>query len=557
MSLGDAWPRSQATPMLPRQIGGFAVLRDASITFGSCRTLAELLNQLCCTLLVSAQSTFCVISLLDKDRRSLVIRAAHATHDLIWNPGIERAFAFASLPRHRHVMDTGKPSFLSKRDLDELGELERSFLFDLPCQFALLVPLVGREGGLGIATLGGVGDQGECSFPEEVVELAEAIARQGALAIEDLRAHMAMDLQQEQWKLLADNVADGILQTDLEGRVQFINSVAEEILGLGSDEAVGRQCTDLLKTTMNGTLLPCDESCALRRAPQGQSETRRVEFKEWIFRRDGTRVQISHRMGLCKTPDGQPAGMVTLFRQPPRDADALRTRSEFLSWASHELRAPLANIALSADLLARRDLDSSVKEDMVQTLSKESTCLARLVDQLLAATRLESEEHGLALEPLSLTPLFEQIVSPFRIRYPQTGFDISPGKHPLLAMGDLTYVRVILENFIRNAIRYTPPGTVITLSAEERGEWIAICVADQGNGIPSDEFARVFEPFHRALDSISCQPPGFGLGLYIAKRLVEAQGGTISVESQPGQGTRFCFTLRKPGGLDEVQDSYH
>jgi signal transduction histidine kinase len=237
------------------------------------------------------------------------------------------------------------------------------------------------------------------------------------------------------------------------------------------------------------------------------------------------------------------------------EEELVRIKSEFITMVSHELRTPLSNIGSAAELLVKADLDQPLQKDMLQTLSREASRLMRLVDEVLEASRLDTGQVKLTLEPLALIPLIKQLLCVYESQYSNYRFNLKAGADPLFALGDRVSVEVVLENLLHNAINYSPTGSTITISVEERGQHARIQVADQGVGIPNDQLQGLFQRFHRLPDGTSRRPSGFGLGLYIARMLVEAQGGVILAESELGKGSSFSFTLKKLEDHDEEEDS--
>jgi len=218
-----------------------------------------------------------------------------------------------------------------------------------------------------------------------------------------------------------------------------------------------------------------------------------------------------------------------------------RTKSLFVATVSHELRTPLTAVLGFSELLTVRRVAPEEVARLAGIMLSETQRLARIVDDLLDLTRIE---QGTALQvrpvPVALGPALTAAVEVFRR---------GVGKHRLVVTGaeelwvqaDPDALDRIVRNLTANAIKYSPPGSPVTLSAQRLDAGVQVTIADEGPGIAPEALARIFEPYYRADATRSA--PGLGLGLTVVKALVEAQGGTIGVESAPGRGTRATFSL--------------
>jgi signal transduction histidine kinase len=219
-----------------------------------------------------------------------------------------------------------------------------------------------------------------------------------------------------------------------------------------------------------------------------------------------------------------------------------RAKSTFVATVSHELRTPLTALLGFSELLATRRVAGEEAARLAAIIQGETGRLARIVDDLLDLSRIE---HGMALRvrpvPVAVKPALESAVEVFR-RGGSSPSILLACDERLGVLADPDALDRIVKNLLANAIKYSPPGSRVMLSAERSPGSVATTIADEGPGIAAEALSRIFEPYFRAPDAARAAP-GMGLGLAVVKALVEAQGGSIAVASAPGRGTRVTFSL--------------
>ena len=228
-------------------------------------------------------------------------------------------------------------------------------------------------------------------------------------------------------------------------------------------------------------------------------------------------------------------------------ADALeaseRQRRTLVADVAHELRTPLANIQGHVEAMQDGLLEPDVTT--LETVHQQSLYLNRLVDDLRLLAETEARELRLRLEPEAIADIVERVASSFQPRAEAASVRLSTEVGDVLPRISLDRVRIeqVVGNLVDNAIRHTPSGGEVSLSATRHGDGVRVEVVDTGPGIPPDALPRVFDRLYRADPSRDRDTGGSGLGLTIARQLVEAHGGTIWVESREGSGSRFGFDL--------------
>jgi signal transduction histidine kinase len=246
---------------------------------------------------------------------------------------------------------------------------------------------------------------------------------------------------------------------------------------------------------------------------------------------------------LAGTFNGMAAQLEATARKQ-RELDTLRR--DLVAWVGHDLRTPLASIRVMVEALADGMVeDPATVQRYLQTTQRHIRSLSALIDDLFEMAQLDA--GGLPLEkcPGSISDLISDTLETFSALATRQGLrlegSVEPGIDPLPM--DTQKIGRVLANLVSNAVRHTPAGGVVEIRAFAAGEAVQVEVRDTGEGIRSEDMPHVFEQFYRGEKSRSRDTGGSGLGLAIAKGVVEAHGGRIGVESAPGKGTRFFFTL--------------
>jgi PAS domain S-box-containing protein len=225
--------------------------------------------------------------------------------------------------------------------------------------------------------------------------------------------------------------------------------------------------------------------------------------------------------------------------------DLSRLKDEFLSIASHELRTPVTSIKgytqLAKTLIREQDLGTS--EEYLDIALDQIDRMSRLIVELLDVSRIETGRLEIRREPISWTSFVRDVVHRHHTAVSDRRFHVNVPSIGAVIVGDRDRLEQVLGNLLENAIKYSPDGSEVFVDVQERGDQLVTSVSDRGIGIPNDELTQVFERFHRGRQVSSTNYGGLGLGLYIARQIVERHGGAIWVESKEGTGTTFSFSL--------------
>jgi len=268
-----------------------------------------------------------------------------------------------------------------------------------------------------------------------------------------------------------------------------------------------------------------------------------------VSKREEAEVKVRQmNVELEQMVEERTRNLETAYRELARKNEELkeldRLKSEFVSLVSHELRAPLTNINGGLELILQfsEDMDPELCNTL-KLLSQQSERLTRLVENILDVSMIEAGKLPMRMGPVALLPLFRRVVVTIQAKSPRTVIRVPRNKEIPFAWADEDRLIEILINLLDNAAKYSPEWAPITIDTEVEDDHLLISVSDWGIGIPKDEQDRIFDRFYRVDNRDAKEMYGYGLGLYMTKKLVEGQGGRIWVESQPGIGSTFFFTL--------------
>ena len=244
---------------------------------------------------------------------------------------------------------------------------------------------------------------------------------------------------------------------------------------------------------------------------------------------------------------GAPTGLTLTFQDVTREREAEQMKSDFVSFATHQLRTPLAGIKWMLELASQEPGISQDAGSFIQDARASAERLIRLVNDLLDASRLERGKITVVSEPVHLGPLTQSILSEVALLIKEkrhtlsvAGADQVP---PVLA--DPQLIRQVILNLVSNAIKYTLPGGNIAIQMTQDGDMVLWAIQDSGIGIPPEAQPRLFEKFYRAENVLTIETEGTGLGLYLVRLIVERLGGRVWCESEEGKGSTFFLTLRR------------
>ncbi len=337
---------------------------------------------------------------------------------------------------------------------------------------------------------------------------------------------------------LLDSTVDGICLTDAGGRLLYANAPLQHF-AVEHGLPLGGTVTERLLALADATTEP-DRF----RERMHELEHHLTASEDEFELAETRRVFHGHSAPVLR-PNGSLVGRVWTLREVTADRHLERLRDAFLAAVSHELRTPLTSMSGFLELLADEEhrLDPTGRR-YVEAIRRGNARLRRIVDDLLLVAEIEAERLELRPVPTDLAELAAETVEAAVPVAAERGIELTlDATGPLPLEADADRLRQVLDNLVSNALKFTPAGGVVTLSVRAAAGRLRVDVVDTGIGIPRNELGQLFSRFYRASTATRRAIPGTGLGLVIARAIVEAHGGTITLESREGHGTRVTITL--------------
>jgi PAS domain S-box-containing protein len=336
-----------------------------------------------------------------------------------------------------------------------------------------------------------------------------------------------LTFEKKRIETIINQMKDGIIGFDENRHVLFLNAVAEKLLGLREADIIGRYAPDIaLKNDLMRTLLQDEVKKELKIYADG---------KESYFNKDV----------LAVTSSGQVIGQVIVLRNITIFHELNEAKTNFIATVSHELKTPISSIKMSAQLLTDNRVGelNAEQQELTSSISEDANRLLNITSELLNMSQVETGNIQLKLQPSRPEEIIEQALQAVQFQAKQKNIQLSVNASADLpgVQADREKTSWVLINFLTNAIKYSPERSVIDISAYPKDQQVMFTVTDHGKGIEEKYLPRIFDRYFKVPGTY--ERNGTGLGLAISKEFIEAQGGTIWVQSNIGEGSLFGFNL--------------
>ena len=371
--------------------------------------------------------------------------------------------------------------------------------------------------------------------------LLQSFADQAAIAVLNAQLYTQVSQQKQRMDALLDSAADGILILRPDHKVEKCNPALSRMLGEAIENVQGKNHEEIIRWTHR------PEGITLEQAEAGgwpltPNATLYVEGD--LQREKGMPLPIGITYAPLLTQEGRLLNIIATIRDITRFREAEEIKTTFISVISHELKTPVALIKGYVGTLRRDDAvwDRSVVQDSLAVIEEEADRLTELIENLLDASRLQAGALKINLADVALENLVRRTVEHFQTQTKKHAFVVDLPKDFPVILGDEERLEQVFNNLLSNAIKYSPEGGEIRISGQMRPEQVIVCVSDQGPGVAPEDIPHIFDRFYRSQQATR-NTKGAGLGLFLARAVIEAHGGRMWVDPKPGVGARICFSL--------------
>jgi PAS domain S-box-containing protein len=334
---------------------------------------------------------------------------------------------------------------------------------------------------------------------------------------------------------IVESISDAIIVCDSDLNIQLMNHSAEQLLNVNEHEVLGK---------------PLDQSVSDERVLKifrRRQDPQILNQPYILFQHNNRYVYMRPRVSDIPAPHGQSGGVVLVLQDVTQFKELDKMKSDFMAAVSHEFRTPLTSINMGVDILRQQLIGPLTKaqEELLNSSKQDCERLTKLVRELLQLSKLESGKIELRTDQVSIQKIIESTLQPLRLPFQQKGVTLlcTMGDELPLLIGDEQQFSWIISNLVSNALRYTDTGGVVEVQAISQTEHVLVSVKDTGRGIAPEHIGKIFDKFVQVKQSSDTTPGSVGLGLAIAKEIVEMYGGKIWVESKLGKGSTFYVQL--------------
>ena len=461
-------------------------------------------------------------------------------------------------------------------------QLARSAYFDAPDELALTrvegdiaeseigsglnIPLTVENRIIGMLSLF---DEKVGTFDADLLQLTTMIADYAAVALENVRLHerenalwREAELERMRLELIIGSMAEGLLITDEKGAITSLNKSGEQLLAEALTEFIpGVPLRKIAETSSTSWLPRLGE--IISEALAGRT----VKSQEMVAGKEEGRVPLTLSISAAPLHDSnelssRPLGVVAVLNDITSNKQVERLKDDFVSVVSHELRTPLTAIKGYTQHLVRRierrlrklrddseqvvpvtELPESYDLRSLNIVQSQTEHLERLVNDLLDLSEVQWGQLNLHCETFYLADLLTESVRSVQASAEQHHISLEIKAHDTVVYADHARIGQVVGNILDNAVKYSPNGGQVSVFLQEEEENYIVSISDQGMGVSPEQFDHIFERFYRIQNTASQHFSGIGLGLYVAKAIIDRHGGQIWLSSNQGSGSIFHFTL--------------
>jgi len=365
-------------------------------------------------------------------------------------------------------------------------------------------------------------------YSKDLIETRKALLN----ILEDVEeARKSSERERDKTKAIISNLADGLLILDRENRIILINSEGEKILDIKAEEIEGK---------ILGSL---SEISSIKHLAELISKKKSL-FRSELSLEKPNRIVLEVTI-IPLTPGEE---KIVILHDVSREKLIDRMKSEFVSFSAHQLKTPLATIKWALKMFSDGDLGKITKEqkEIITKTYQTNERMISLVEDLLNLARIEEGKYLYKPIFVQIEEIIQSVINSYqeKIKRKEIRLEFKKPKEKLPKVKvDVEKIKLAIENFIENAIKYTPVGGEVKVSLSGDKKRLEFSVQDNGIGIPKDQQDKMFTKFFRASNATKMESEGSGLGLFITKNIIEAHGGRIWFESEEGKGTTFHFTV--------------
>ena len=447
-------------------------------------------------------------------------------------------------------------SMSSERISEKMRAMATALHPSLKQSVALPLIMAGEPSGLLIVFRANRGNP----TPDDL-QVLQSFADQAAIAVHNARLYAGIDQERRRLAAILQHSADGVMILDTGLNIVSFNTALERITAWDAVDAVGFHVSDVIRwnsdeindveqfVTQGWPYQPVDGAVPIDNDPDSYDDEPQTLYVEGdIVRRDGVTVAVGITYAPLLARSGHLTNVIANVRDITNFRKAQEMQSMFVSTVSHELRTPITLIKGYAETLSRSDVtwNKDVVQDGLAVISEESDRLNGLVDNLITASKIQARKSmEVNMDATHLDQVAARAVERFQKRTTKHTLQLNFMPDFPTIEADEVRIRQVIDNLLSNALKYSPEGGVIEVGGAYDDASVTLYVRDEGIGMTPTEQEHLFERFYRVDNFLSRKTEGTGLGLYLSQAIVNAHGGQIAVDSKPGRGSTFHFTLER------------